>query len=177
MAISKLIFNGVIQMDVTGTTADENSVLSGYGAVGSDGQWFDGIASGGGGGLEYETGTYEPETDEQAPTIYFANTHTTEPMYAQIADAESSTATALSYIVCLSANSGAYDDDPRTWGQARRSYINSSNNVTGSNTTFSSIYNVQVFMTNTYYKPAGSNTGYYFRAGRTYKWIAVWAPT
>ena len=49
MAISKIILNGVTQIDVTVTTADENSVLSGYGAVGADGEWFDGIASGGGG--------------------------------------------------------------------------------------------------------------------------------
>lgn len=38
MAISKLIFNGVVQMDVTGDTVDSTNLLSGFQATGADGE-------------------------------------------------------------------------------------------------------------------------------------------
>lgn len=48
MAISKIILNGVTQMDVTDTTATADKILASYGAYGADGLWMNGTASGGG---------------------------------------------------------------------------------------------------------------------------------
>ena len=36
---------------------------------------------------------------------------------------------------------------------------------------------VRYWATETGFKPSTNNTSRYWRAGRTYKWIAVWAPT
>ena len=182
MAISKLIFNGVIQMDVTGTTADENSVLSGYGAVGSDGQWFDGIASGGGGGLEYETGTYSPSEDIEAPTIYFSNTHTTVPMFVMISDQtggyDSTSYTMHSWVLMNYSSLGYplyYSSTGKYYAEIRTRYRNTSAtslsgvSMTENSATFSRV-SASSFSPNV-------DTGLYWRTGRTYKWIAVWAPT
>lgn len=47
MAISKIILNGVTQMDLTGDTVAANNLLSPYTAHGADGQAITGTASGG----------------------------------------------------------------------------------------------------------------------------------
>lgn len=50
MAISKIILNGVTQMDVTQDTVEADKLLTGYTATGADGEKITGIYSGGGGG-------------------------------------------------------------------------------------------------------------------------------
>lgn len=49
MAISKIIFNGVVQMDVTGDTVAANNLLTGFTATGADGEQVIGQYQGGGG--------------------------------------------------------------------------------------------------------------------------------
>lgn len=183
MAISKLIFNGVIQMDVTGTTADENSVLSGYGAVGSDGQWFDGIASGGGGGLEYESGTYTPVADESDAVISFSNTHTTTPLFILLSD------TTGTYDSTYNSNYNweFYDweklgnplyasSSSLQYAMKLYRYRASNDTVLGSSQSlFTSKPYIGVSATG--FTANSNSTSRYWRAGRTYKWIAVWAPT
>ena len=77
MAISKLILNGVTQMDVTDTTATADKILTSYGAYGADGVWMDGTASGGGGGQYPWAGanatlvkTFDSKTFSLADTSY-----------------------------------------------------------------------------------------------------------
>lgn len=48
MGVNKVIYNGSTLIDLTGTTATADKILSGYGAFGADGVWMDGTASGGG---------------------------------------------------------------------------------------------------------------------------------
>ena len=68
MAISKLIFNGVVQMDITDTTATADKILSSYGAYGADGVWMSGSASGGASNTVVGTFTTPSTTGE--PTTF-----------------------------------------------------------------------------------------------------------
>lgn len=152
--------------------------------------------SGGGGGLEYEGGTFVPTEDVSKPTISFANTHTEPPMFAMMIDASATptmeTYTQYSFIYAdwyrLSGTGfpysgtsdlryGLYRDDLRT--SSTTSTTNSASLFTYNSDEIGSSYAYpSYYVTSTEFKPSASvNTDRYWRAGRTYKWIAVWAPT
>lgn len=61
MAFSKIIFNGVTQMDVTGDTVAANNLLTGYTATGADGEQVVGayVPSGGGGAEKKQITFYD----------------------------------------------------------------------------------------------------------------------
>ena len=46
--VNKVVFGSATLVDLTGTTATADKILSGYGAFGADGAWMDGTASSGG---------------------------------------------------------------------------------------------------------------------------------
>lgn len=48
--VNKVVFGSATLVDLTGTTATADKILSGYGAFGADGAWMDGTATGGGSG-------------------------------------------------------------------------------------------------------------------------------
>lgn len=140
------------------------------------------ISGGGGGGLEYETGTFTPASDTSNPTISFAKSHSTRPFVALIADlgATQSNGTFIASLVV------SYYD---LYGQSlfgdklygRYDYFRANNTAVGSTgTTCSSTANtsggLDYYVTNSEMKGSRSSNAY-FRSSRTYTWIAIWAPT
>lgn len=152
--------------------------------------------SGGGGGLEYEMGTWTPSEDVAKGTVSFQNTHTQPP-----------------YMIAMSDSTGTNDNAPTytgyvfmffdysSWGgyiesgaatNKRAGYISFARRNTGSSApsvnysvfTYgadnlgdsSASYSRYYANENAFY-PECNNASVYWRAGRTYKWIAVWAPT
>lgn len=151
----------------------------------------------GGGGLEYEGGTWTPTEDIPRPEITFNKSHNTCPILVAMTDTSSGwRVSAANYnmaFICFDifAFSGnGYKQSPGTvstavrYGFASCAYVGSSS---------SSVADVQ-FQYNDDSEPAGKayskywvtpsafypysdSSGRYWKAGRTYKWIAVWAPT
>ena len=138
------------------------------------------VSGGGGSGLVYESGTYSPSADIAQPTISFSNVHNSKPFLVLISD---TTGTAQS-----TNNSEVYwayiDWDTlfsqnirvgSTYYYARRQggYKGTSSGMasTGSNDTS----NNTTYVSSSSFKPS-NGTNYYWRSGRTYKWIAVWKP-
>lgn len=142
------------------------------------------------GGLVYETGTWTPSEDVADYTISFVNTHTTAPFYYVIMDV------GTTYNSTSNSNAGViyyiwgqafgeplhYSSSSIRYGYARR--VNSSGGVssasiayphTSTTDTITSYPRYWAKETGIKAEPYGS--GYYWRAGRTYKWIAIWTPT
>lgn len=133
------------------------------------------------GGLVYETGTWTPSEDIAQPTINFTNSHDSKPLCVLISDV-----TGTSQSTNNSELYWAYIDYYTAFGQqvivgsnsfyARRqgSYraTTDSSSNSGSNETSAST----TYVSSTCFKPT-NGAPYYWRANRTYKWIAVWAPT
>ena len=152
-----------------------------------NGSLLTGTGSGGGRGLEYETGTYTPTSDIAQPTISFANTHTIRPHYVMIVDTTEATPTANSAYMWAIINwydlfgTGIRISDSQI-NYARTLYIyKTSGNFTtaGNNISFldgtintSMVY----YLTEATFTPYLGGTSRYFRANKTYKWIAVWKP-
>ena len=175
-------------MDITDTTATADKILSSYGAYGADGVWMSGSASGGG-GLEYEEGTFEPEEDISDPIIYFTNAHTERPAFVCISDTIETVApynaticwTILSWydafgnVIDVGANYPYY---ART---AFMSMGNSAGSTSSSGANISTITGVtnasmNKYLSNSWFCPYCGASSRIYSAGRTYKWIAVWAP-
>lgn len=150
---------------------------------------------GGGGGLEYEEGTFTPTQDVANPTIYFANNHTAPPMnivfYDATGTADFTTDTEwvftwndLSQVggtpISISSNSEAYARVSVTIRGSSTSSLSGwlYNILTPySDTSESSESNYRYWVTTSMFRPFANQTTRYCRVGRTYKWIAVWAPT
>lgn len=143
-------------------------------------------------GLVYETGTYTPTNDIARPTISFANTHNTTPLLVTIIDtsaASSSTASSAEFFTYVDVyrytNTGfPYNTSSVRYGVAHYYYRSSNSSTNGTlsvtynsdNTGDSSTSYSRYFATESNFKPYFNSTSRYFRRGRTYKWIAVWAP-
>lgn len=181
--------------DVTDTTATASDVATGkyfYTALGVLTQGTN--SGGGGGGLTYETGTYEPSSDIARPQITFSNTHTEAPVLIYMCDVTGTahSTTNSNYLFC-------YCDPFKLWGQgypysssgfryanayyAYRSSNTNSISAAGllitnksSSTTSSSTAYPRYWATETGFHPYSNSTSRYWRAGRTFKWIAVWKP-
>lgn len=173
---------------LTGKTAYVNGVKitgTGTGGGGSVTQDQDGFivlpltgGGGGGSGLEYESGTFTPTSDAQTYTITFSNAHDSAPMFAMVEDSDLSTVPTTSYYGCDFMSWYEMWGNPygNIYGICRRTYNNNGNTSAG-NASIYSTTGLADFVTSTTYSPSGAYTDYYFRANRTYKWIAVWKPT
>lgn len=152
------------------------------------------IAENTSGGVESETGEYEPEADETSIIINFANEHDTTPAFIVFADAEdtgaTSTLTNLMFIYAdiyklLGASVVLSSSTRSTSGGTILSfqYRASGDSATGAvyiptfgqeeprddNTIYS-----RYWVTEEGFKASTNNASRYWRAGRTYKWIAIW---
>ena len=145
--------------------------------------------SGGGGGLEYETGTYTPASDASSATISFVNTHTARPFCVIMADATGTLADTYSILMFgilswYDAFGSAFYRDEATQRYARVAYDyktgtsayqgnNEITSLTGAWDTDGMLYWLSASRFYAYTKSASNQ----FFSGRTYKWIAVWAPS
>lgn len=160
-------------VDISDTTANASDVASGKYFYAADGTKTLGTGTGGGGGLEYESGTWTPATDVDAEWISFANSHTEEPVFVLIEDSYIETVTDGSWTICTITLWLNYCGAAGTnIGTANRRYYSGGAHSVMNTTLQTS--NVSSYVTNENFRPNGGNTGYKWRAGRTYKWIAVW---
>ena len=172
--------------DVSDTTAAASDVAAGkwfYNALGS---FIEGTASGGGGGLVYETGTWTPTEDVSDTTISLSGTHSAAPFFYAIVDATNtySNATNANHMIMFvnfkqSLNALDYISSTTTrCGAAMFSYRGTSaTSLSNANTAFTSDTQMAAYATSASIRAYGNSESRYWLANRTYKWIAVWAPT
>lgn len=138
----------------------------------------------GGGGVEYETGTYTPTENIASPTINFVGTHQTAPSVAIMVDQSStslqnSDVTANFVFMLMNAYLLFGLNIPVNTGNIGKvSYaIRSTSGTITQQGTLLSTTNASTFVSNTYIKPYTNSATRYWMAGRTYKWIAIWGTT
>jgi len=138
------------------------------------------------GGLVYETGTWTPSEDIVEPTINFTNTHSARPISIVMCDVNGTTM--AQYTNAVFMYTGLYDafgtvvtSGTDYYGRVNFMRYSSGTtlstggfNLTSMTGTVTSA--VSYFVSSASFKPYIGGS-YYWRAGRTYKWIAVWAPT
>ena len=144
---------------------------------------------GGGSGLEYETGTWIPSEDISRGTITFTNAHTTPPLFIMLTDDTETSAPqysnrAFSYVDHyrqvghIIGNRYGYvgymyaTNDVDGTSSGTQILATSSDSGSDSSGTYSNYYAKA-----TGFYPSSNSASRYWRANRTYKWIAVWAPT
>lgn len=134
---------------------------------------------GGGSGLEYETGTYTAASDSN-PTISFSNSHNTAPAVVIFVDSTGEAQTTSNRgTVCVLGNIGAVVSGgvPYRGGTADGVYtavFRASSDDNGGGGIRSPISNN---LTASGFTPFFGATTRTCQSGRTYKWIAIWAPT
>lgn len=183
-------------VDPSPTTAGAADVASGKLFFDALGALVQGTASGGGGGgLEVETGTFEPTENIARPTISFKNQHSEAPIFIMMVDLTDAVAQTTQ------TNLGFYYMDWwRVFGKAFQasSTINyygkahysirtsSATSITTNAFDFqydsdytgdSRVTMPRHWATSESFRPYSNSTTRYWRAGRTYKWIAVWKPS
>ena len=151
------------------------------------------VAVSGGGGCEYETGTYTPTADIARPSISFSKTHSTTPILIAMHDVSGeSTITQNSNLVFV------YYDAYRMWGigfpqstSARRvatAYFTYKTSSSISNSGTVVTYNSdnagssdksysRYWATESGFHPYSNENSRYWRKNRDYKWIAIWKAT
>lgn len=154
-----------------------------------------GTHSGGGGGLEYEEGTWTPTADIARATISFQRTHSEMPIHVVLFD--------ISSVDTLNADNctfWCYDDaylisgypfsvhkssGMQCYSIPQWVYTTSTSYSAGrvyctypssSTSDISSSY-PRYWVTETGFHPYSNSASRYFRAGRSYKWFAAWGPT
>ena len=155
----------------------------------------DGGSSPSGGGLEYETGTWTPSEDIASYWISFTNTHTEAPYYYMIADAAdgyfNTTNSNFFLIYCnhhqltgvpiYESSATIHYGEVRTMNRAgsATSFTNGTISLTSPYTISddNSTTSPRYWAKETGIKAYTNSSSRYWRTGRTYKWIAVWAPT
>lgn len=151
------------------------------------------VAGGGGSGLTYEQGTYTPTTDTARPQIKWTNTHTEGPILVAMSDTSSASGiTSNSNILFvywdpykIFGTGYPYSTSATRYESAYYSYRTSNGTSAGStliqynsdNTSASSTSYARYWASPTDFHPYSNSTSRYWRANRTYKWIAVWKPT
>lgn len=146
----------------------------------------------GGGGLEYETGAWTPTVDTGQGQIYFAKTHTNLPCLVALSDTSeastsvSSSVMAWTYYEAYTMWGAAMPQSPSVlkYGVIEWVYTSGSSSSQGNvilsyspTSGSSSRLYPRYWVDEAWFKPYAYNTNYIFRAGRTYKWIAIWAPS
>ena len=171
--------------DADATAADIASGKTAY----VNGSLIVGTASGGGGGLEYESGIFTPAEDIARPVISFSNVHTNKPSLVLMSDVEETLAAADSaeyfailnwfdcFGVALKASASIMNYARVQFGYKTSAGLTQGgyviNDYNGTSVTTALGY----YLSNSSFTPYAGSDSRYFRSGRTYKWIAVWAPT
>lgn len=152
----------------------------------------------GGSGLEYETGTWTPESDSYYGFVDFQKTHSMPPICFAIADEQIGTATPQSglsnlyfdfyrllghgygYSTSSSTNKTnvlLFRDITQSSGNSTTSVDRSMVSINSDNTKQSSFAYSRYHMSTTRARIDTTNAKHLWRKDHTYKWIAIWAPT
>ena len=147
-----------------------------------------GGGGGGGGstGLIYESGSFTPVSDASAPTVTFEGTHTDPPIYMVVSDTEETIASTSSNLIWYFVNwytaNDAYvisDASTNYYGRVQFFYKTDTGRSYGQYdlTTLGNSSNTGLtyFVDNTEAEIYCGSPNRFFRSGRTYKWVAVWA--
>ena len=190
MATRKVTVNETTILDLTDATRTADKILQGFTAYIADGSKVTGTASGGGSGYTYETGTYTPTSDTARPTISFANSHTTTPFMVAMVDtsAASGITSNSNTMFCffdpwrMFSSGYPYSTSATRYANAYYTYRSSNgSSVSGvqtqynsDNTSSSSTSYSRYWVTASAFNPYTNSSSRYWRANRTYKWVAVW---
>lgn len=170
-----------------GVSVPSNALIDTYST------YIDAISGGGGGGLTYEEGTYTPTEDIARPTIKFSKTYSEPPVYVALYDSTgtydgtTNTSVGFSYndFWRWNGNNSMYS------GTSTQRYVMIHYMYRGTNASSFSSGTQQIAYNSDYtsdasnsyprywvqldgFKPYTMSSSRYWRAGRTYKWIAVW---
>lgn len=192
MSTAKVTVNGTTIVDMTDATATADKILAPYTAYGADGSLLVGTASG---GLEYEEGTWTPSEDVAIAIITLTGTHTSAPFYYMIADTMGGVYLSANMCLynayynyhqlfgCTMAKSG---NDDYEYGVLTGGYRLAGGSVVSklsialtspyTSSSDSTVNDSRYWATETTIKGYSNSDTRYWKAGRTYKWIAVWAP-
>ena len=140
---------------------------------------------GGGSGLEYEEGTWTPSQDIEQGSISFNNTHTTKPFFIGVylvsPTTISTTWTMHRWTFVWWANFTGYPDRQSDvnlqYAEYRYTYKGSGSTFNSGTANVSNPNDYDTTVSTSGFTPYDYGNGAYFRAGLTYKWIAIWAPT
>ena len=197
MAVNKVAkSDGTVLIDLTAdTVTSAEHIMSGFIGHLANGTQVTGTGQGGSSGLEFETGTYEPSADTSGEKILFANTHSEAPAFIMMVDATGTADTTSNtnmqfvwydyyklYGIGMPWSSSEYRYASAYY--AYRATNTSALSVGGvhcsanSDSPGSGGINYPRFWTDELgFTPNSASTSRYWRAGRTYKWIAIWRPT
>lgn len=184
----------ITAVDISDTTAVAGDVAQGKYFYAADGTKTAGTASGGG-GLEYEKGTWTPAADTTTQVISFAKTHTDLPFFMCVMlasgehDGELNSGLVLAYEnwQTLFGVPIYSSDSSINCGYVR--YVYRATNATGvstggqtistldTDTSQSQATKPRYWVRNDEFTAYTGNASAYWRSGKTYNWVAVWAPT
>ena len=141
--------------------------------------------SGGGGGLEYETGTWTPSADVYSQDFYFTNSHSKKPICIMLVRTDNqyvdsaNTIYRWSYIDWYGFCGAGYyySSTTRHYGEVRYAYRSSQGFNITTKDSFITDPEETSWVTNTKFTASAGTTSRLWRSGFTYKWIAIWAPT
>lgn len=171
--------------DVSDTTAAAADVMSGKYFYTSDGARTAGTAQA---GLMYESGSFSPTSNISSYTVNFSNSHTKAPFFFAVSDTKDAyyTNTGANYWIMYFNWYDAFGtriytaESTPIYGAVYTRYRNSSG-FTGSsimieNQTGNTTYNYKEYWcTNTNLYLSTGSTSRYWRSGRKFNWIAVFA--
>lgn len=188
-----------VPMTLTEMKDAVDSIQSGGGSVTQDQDGFiilppDGGGSPSVGGLEYETGTWTPSEDVADYFAPFSKTHTELPFFALIQvlggydDTINSPVDSVYFNFESLTGVGVYPSSSDVnYGKTYYDYRGSSTTTFGgssitittplSSSDDSSSSNPRFWVTEAGLYFHSRSTSRFWRAGKQYKWIAVWAPT
>ena len=201
MAINKVIYGGTTLIDLSGDSlASASQLMQGVTAHDRTGALITGTATGGGGsvtqdqdgyivlppdggggggGLEYEEGTWTPSEDVTRVTINFADSHTTAPMFVILQDTTGTAPMSTTdNVTCTIANfHNTYGEVPYTSGSSAYGRLQGGYGGNYAGVAYNNLSSLSSVLSNSSFVASSNSTSRYWRAGRTYKWIAVWKPT
>lgn len=194
-------YDGLSEVDVTVNPIPAEYIIpSGRTLITENGTWdvsdfADAVVNvTGGGGLKYETGEWSPSEDIARGTVSFSDVHTNPPIAIFLSD---TTGTAYSttnsnHLFCWIDPDGwkgkgyPYSSSGYRYAAAYYSYRGSSTSSISSggylcsqrssSASSSGASYPKYWATKSEFHPYSNSTSRYWRAGRTFSWIAIWKP-